>query len=244
MEDVFTVKKGASAHASVPAPTQSSVAPAVPTAPSSFPAPPLPPPSDELGPPPPYEEPDAADEGWGDDDDGVGEGAAAASTASPAISAVSIPAPVLSAGAGSAVSSPAAPGSHAKERFKDAVGHVIATTRVVDALKHTAAAMRACDELALAARDGDLPAMRRFLAAGAGVNDTVDVGGTALTQAAAADQLPALLFLLDEAHADVDAVTAGGHSVVAIAAEKGHERIVRALLAHGAKISLADRVSR
>lgn len=96
-------------------------------------------------------------------------------------------------------------------------------------------------DLAVAARDGLLDEMARLLAIGVAINDVVEFGGTALTQAAAADQRAAVQFLLEKG-ADINVVTAGNVSVVGIAAEKGFEAVTRLLCESGADLKIPDRV--
>jgi ankyrin repeat protein len=101
--------------------------------------------------------------------------------------------------------------------------------------------MPTAKDLAVAARNGDVDTMHRLLGVGVPVNEVVEFGGTALSQAAAANQVGSAAFLLDNG-ADINAVTAGGAPVIELAAEKGYEAVTQLLVDRGADLTRRDRV--
>lgn len=103
--------------------------------------------------------------------------------------------------------------------------------------------MPTAKDLAIAARDGKIDEMTALLGAGINVNDEVEFGGTPLTQAALANQVPSVAFLLENG-ASIDATTTGGMSVVALSAEKGFVEVTKMLVEKGADLSIRDRHGR
>jgi ankyrin repeat protein len=99
-------------------------------------------------------------------------------------------------------------------------------------------------DLAVAARDGKLDEMEALLQLPTvSIDEEVEFGGTSLSQAALANQLAAVTFLLDKG-ANINATTTGGMSVVALAAEKGFVEVTKALVERGADLALKDRHGR
>ncbi len=92
-----------------------------------------------------------------------------------------------------------------------------------------------------AAREGDVPTLREYLAAGQPLQAINPRGDTLLTVAAYARQEQAVRFLLRQPGVIVDARNRMGLTALAGAAFKGDVRICEALLQAGADVNAASR---
>ena len=89
--------------------------------------------------------------------------------------------------------------------------------------------------LMLAARDGDLESATLVTAAGARINDTNPIGSTPLMMAIRNDRTPVAMFLLDKG-ADPN-IEQAGHTALHLAVARKNLEVVKALIAHGAKVN-------
>ena len=80
-----------------------------------------------------------------------------------------------------------------------------------------------------------------FLEGGVDANVATNDGGTPLIVAAHEGALEAAAFLLTEAHAAVDAEKGDGTAALHVACRRGHDKMARLLVQHGANPNLADR---
>jgi ankyrin repeat protein len=89
--------------------------------------------------------------------------------------------------------------------------------------------------LMLAARDGDLESATLVTAAGARINDINPIGSTPLMMAIRNDRTPVAMFLLDKG-ADPN-IDQAGHTALHLAVARKNLEVVKALIAHGAKVN-------
>ncbi len=111
---------------------------------------------------------------------------------------------------------------------------MLAALMVVFALWATATIAGVNEDFFEAARNGDLPAVKRFIDKGTNVNARANDGATALLAASLNGHQEVVQALLDKG-ADVNAKDNYGATALILASQRGHQEVKELLIGAGAK---------